>query len=225
MKLLKAIPLAILIFFVSFYVITTVRYVTHPYMYLEEIENKAKYGEIMNKEDAIYSSLIRLKNKDNKFFCSGFVIDGRYAMTAAHCVDDVEGPIRIYDKNDTFTGTEAKVLGYNHRNDTAVIYGDFTNFKAANIEKDVHGFVTSKGPFLTCGYPYGQKAAYCEIAMAVEAEDFAVKLLGVLVPGMSGGPVVDLSTNKVVGLNTAVEGKFIICNPIVGALGFFEIDQ
>lgn len=227
MKVLKTVIGLVLLFYVGSYILTAYNYVTRPSMFLAQVDGKEKYGDIKNNEDAVYNGIIRLKTQDNNFFCTGFVIDGRYAMTAAHCVVEMAAgeKIRIYDKNDTYTGTEAVVLGYNQRNDNAVIMGNFTNFKAVPIEKDIHGLIASKGPFMACGYPYGQKKLYCSYSYPISTENFSMKLVGALVPGMSGGPVFDVNTNKVVALNTAVENEFIIVNPIVGALGMYEIDQ
>jgi S1-C subfamily serine protease len=186
-----------------------------------------KYREIRNNQTAQYGAIIRLKNGDDNFFCTGFVIDGKYAITAAHCVDYLSTgeEIKIYSRNNVNTNVIARVLCFNHRNDSAIIMGDFRNFKPAPIEKDKHGFAASKGPFMTCGYPYDQKQLYCNYALPVEMQNFSVRLTGALIPGMSGGPVFDLNTNKVVGLNSAVDGPFIIVYPLVGTLGQCGIDN
>lgn len=190
------------------------------------IDVKEKFGAVQNLPNAVYDAIIRLKTEENKYFCTGFSVDGNYAITAAHCVEwlGTSEKIRVYDKNDTFTGVEAVVVGYNQRNDTAVIKGDFRNFKAVVIEKDRHGFASSTGPFLTCGYPYANKALYCSYATPVRMKNFSMLLKGALIPGMSGGPVFDLNTNKVVGLNSAVEEDLIVVNPLVGIMGSFGLE-
>ncbi len=210
----------------SIYIAFALKVMLKPGNYLA-FKPEVKFGDVKNDKNAKYDGIIRLKTPDGNGFCSGFVVDGSYAMTAAHCVDWLSKgqDIHIYDKKNTNTGTVAHVLGYNQRNDSAVIYGDFKNFKAVRIEKDTHGFIASKGPFLTCGYPYDQKNLYCSYANPISTENFAMKLTGALIPGMSGGPVFDAVTNKVVGLNSAVSGEFIIVYPIVGVLGSFDLDN
>ena len=56
--------------------------------------------------------IIRLNNSLNQFYCTGFVIDGQYAMTAAHCLQNRWGNlkddlIKVSDMFDNYV-TEAK---------------------------------------------------------------------------------------------------------------------
>lgn len=194
--------------------------------YYKADEILPKFRSVPSNPIPVYNAIIRLRNAEDQFFCSGSVIDATYALTAAHCVNYMakNEVIRIYDQYDSYTGVDATVVGYNDRNDTAVIKGEFKNFKAVAIEKDRHGFIASEGPFLTCGFPYGNKNLYCSYALKVSTENFAMRLKGALIPGMSGGPVYDLNTNKVVGVNSAVEGSNIIVYPITGVLASFGLE-
>lgn len=188
---------------------------------------KEKYRDVPNDPNPIFHAIIRLRDSNDRFFCSGFVIDGTFAITAGHCLNwtSKSDKLKIYDRYDNFTGVEASIVGFNDRNDSGIIKGDFRRFQYVKIEKDKHGFIASDGPFMTCGYPYGQKNLYCSYALKVATENFAMRLTGALIPGMSGGPVFDLQTNKVVGINSAVEGNSILVYPLVGILGNYGLEK
>jgi hypothetical protein len=47
---------------------------------------------------------------------------------------------------------------------------------------------------------------------------------GFLIKGMSGGPVLDPLTGKVVGVNSAASTGFVIAGPTFGILGLFGIE-
>lgn len=186
-----------------------------------------KYLQTKNDVNAKFDAIIRLKREDGSSFCTGFVIDGEYAITAAHCVADMDKDtnIKIFDRKNIDTNTVATVLGFNHRNDTAILAGDFTRFRRLAIEKDKNGFYEHPNSmYHICGYPYGQKFLYCSQGKVVEPSNFGMRLIGAGVPGMSGGPVINTDTGKAVGLNSYVDGPYFVSFPLTGILGSFGLE-
>lgn len=189
-------------------------------------EVQYKYRQILNKPDATIPPIIRLKYKD-KFFCTGFIIDGRYAVTAAHCVVNSYGffnnkEINIYDLYNKDTGIKAKPLGFSNRMDYAVIEGDFRNFAYFNIDNRSIGEASPENIYISCGFPFNQELT-CSRVFPVSNYFFAIKAAGVLYPGQSGGPVIEINTNTVIGVNSAVGNNYIIFYPMTGLLELFNL--
>jgi S1-C subfamily serine protease len=57
---------------------------------------------------------------------------------------------------------------------------------------------------MSCGFPYGQKRLYCSTIKPKAKEFFNLIADGDIFPGMSGGPVIDILTGEVVGVNSKV---------------------
>lgn len=143
--------------------------------------------------------------------CTGFVIDNTYAITAGHCViEESTGElateeIKIFDKEGKDTKIVAKPVCYVGRSDFGLIKGDFKSFNKLPIEAN-HYTLDKTKQYIQCGFPYGQKLLTCSKFIPITNDTFYIWGLGNLVPGQSGGPVIDLSTGKAVGLNSYVYG-------------------
>lgn len=179
------------------------------------------YKAVSTNEKNRYAATIRLKDSMDQFYCSGVVIDGNYAMTAAHCVTNSFGlmrsdPIRIYDVTDNFTGTIAKVVALEPQRDIAFIQGNFEDFTYVNV--DFSGqYINAKMPAMSCGFPAGQRDLYCVMLELEGNRYFQYKFKGnTIFPGMSGGPVI--GAGLVIGINSAVYDNGVIVAPVVGAL-------
>jgi S1-C subfamily serine protease len=178
-------------------------------------------GNTKEKEQAI----LHLHNKDGFFFCTAFVIDDNYAVTAAHClVDEVGNSIRVHTSSDAFTGLLATVAGYDQRSDQGLLLGDFKAFNKVRMETE-----TAEAAYatvlLTCGFPHAQKSVLCTPFEVIGAEDFMVAgKHAAMYPGMSGGPVVNLETGHIVAINSAVEGDHALVAPTIGLYGMFGIE-
>jgi hypothetical protein len=227
MIMLKSAKVLFVAIIISIFVFSGLKCGYTPGFY-QAFEPTVKFGQVKNNANAQYSSIIRLKTMFGDGFCSGFVIDGSYAITAAHCVDYLkkDAQIKIYDKKNKDTGTIAKVLGFNQRNDSAVITGDFKDFQAIPFEKYTNGFYSDKyqGLLKICGYPYDQKYLYCSDAKAMEPHYFGMRLLGSGIPGMSGGPTVHFDTGVALGVNSHVDGPFLVVFPLTGILSSFGLE-
>lgn len=170
-----------------------------------------------------FPATIRIQGKN--WTCTAFVIDSNYAATAAHCLASeghmYKGDIKVfsYDKE---TKTIAKAAGFADENDFGLIVGDFRDFMFVTAEW--HDFPFLGQHYTTCGYPYQEKHLICNPFVPATNRDFSIVGAGFLVPGMSGGPVVDLDTGIVVGINyAAVEGGVLV-HPLQGFLGAFNLE-
>jgi S1-C subfamily serine protease len=153
--------------------------------------------------------------------CSAVVVDGAYALTAAHCVEDSSGyltsdDIYIYDEFHIDTKIVAKAAALDHSRDIALIRGNFTNFARSKVDFNGDKQFLLKGlPVISCGFPAGGER-YCVTSVVVSNTNFKLFAQGgILYQGMSGGPVVDYDMN-VIGVNSAVGGDFIIFGSVVG---------
>lgn len=187
---------------------------THRFAEGEDTPNK-KWGPV-----------VKLYDQGGNFFCSGWVVDNHYIVTAAHCLatqtDDLsKSEIHIYDSKDTNTLIKGKPAGIANRTDFGIIEGNFSDFQKLSTNFVSYGF-NKPGIYYTCGFPYGGDLA-CQPFLPVSNNYFLVIGTGYLVPGQSGGPVLD-PDGIAVGLNSQVSERGVCVAPIEGLLGAFGIN-
>lgn len=129
--------------------------------------------------------------------CSGVVISDVLALTAGHCaispVATVQQGLRV---------ANGKFVYIDGLRDLAVIQGDFTDMGKAAINFSQAYFEVGK-KYRSCGHPFGQEAIYCVNLGAFTTNDGHVfNFKQAIMYGMSGGPVYDVATAQVTGLNT-----------------------
>ena len=182
-----------------------------------------KYGMSKTREvSAKLGSIVRLI-KDGRTFCTGTVVNDHTIITASHCIlirtpfgsliD--EDPIEIRVDDNLPLGVFAKPYSARVRLDQALLEGDFKLFKPRAILTDIGKLnqYADKGTYMkACGYPLGGNL-YCSTMYFDELYDFMWSVNGLLLPGMSGGPVM-LRDGTVVAVNVAVEHDKSIVSPI-----------
>lgn len=166
------------------------------------------------KRDAI----VRL-HQNGHFFCSGIVIAANYVLTAAHCVADASGTIEIL----TLQGesvTTSEHWSADERSDLAVIECDCSAFNAMEVDSTAATVLsniptkTVSSPILACGYPHGG-GIFCSELTDLSPQYFSLHAHGYLYPGMSGGPVINMRTNRVFAVNTAVAEQGVLVSPLI----------
>lgn len=186
-------------------------------------------GKMPLSIDVKHNPIIRLATTTNIGFCSGWVIDTQLAITAAHCINHnkhiTKAPIKIFDDKGKDTGHLAQAASYDEDLDLGLIVGDFHEFSSLQTNFYHEGFPRSvKHQYIMCGFPLGQKLVTCTEFSPTRMNFFRVEGKGHLIPGYSGGPVIDITTNQAVGVNSAVSEDEIIIAPIQGILGLFRLE-
>lgn len=179
-----------------------------------------KYGEKKTNGKNLYSPIIRLYMA--KGTCTGVVIDGNYALTAAHCIKQeipfIDNDILIKDKDDKDTNVIAVPIASDPDRDVALIKGNFEDFQSYNA--DFKGTHIYTGMLMrSCGFPANQKNIFCVDLLLIGNENFQYKTIGApLFRGMSGGPVFSTADNTIIGVNSGVTDTNVIISPLVGFL-------
>lgn len=187
------------------------------------------FRELQDYTQQEYPALVRLESEKSGFFCSGTVISDDYVLTAAHCLMH-EGlfpgmtaePIKIVS-----IGAKAIVMAsaaaVNNRADYALVKGDFKKFTKMKIWSHPNAMTLITGPTVTCGFPWGAEST-CYVTGERYILSFGQYVTsGVMYPGMSGGPVVDVGARAMFAINAAVGDGFIVVSPLVGLFETLEI--
>lgn len=179
-------------------------------------------------------SIIRLHTPEGQFFCSGTVISAHLIATAAHCVSmdtpfgvlvNMQVKIEVRGSNMRPTGIIAHIKNLNVRMDTALLEGDFTDFSRRDIEEDPATvekvLMDPNSRLVTCGYPLGGPLACSPLTKFRHGFYSMYYAQGWMYPGMSGGPVIDLRTGRILAVNRGiVESGELIFNPLSDLLSY-----
>jgi V8-like Glu-specific endopeptidase len=185
------------------------------------------FGDMQSTDQSKFSPLVRLVNDKGRGFCSAFIIDKHYAITAAHCVSDKEidnEVFSLFSDSGKDTYTTVKTLSFDSSTDLAVLVGDFDKFSPLQVNFNNEGFPTNEvHTYYTCGFPLAQKHATCHEFTPIEMNYFKVAGKGHLIPGMSGGPVIN-ELSVAVGINSSVLEDMVFISPLEGMLGLFNLE-
>lgn len=185
-----------------------------------------KFGEFSTLAEVRYGGIIRLTSKTGS--CSGWVIDRHFAVTAAHCLNDkgyiLQEGLHVYSDGGSDTEIIAKAMGYDSLMDMGLIEADFSTFKPVPTNFYSEGFPRNGDPrYFTFGFPLGQKFVSFSDFTPHHMDGFYLAGIGHIIPGMSGGPVLN-SEGVAVGINSAVNGQWFLIAPIQGFLGRFRLE-
>jgi V8-like Glu-specific endopeptidase len=168
-----------------------------------------------------FSPVVRLTNQAGQTFCTGVVVSPHTVITAGHCVvEEAFGlvlPREIYirDVDSAPPGIVATIASLRPQMDTATLSGDFDAFEARGAITDIAKLVEiaqSNAVFTSCGYPLGGQI-FCSKQIYMGRLNFAWLMNGVLLPGMSGGPMM-MDDGTVIAINDAVQDDFSIVVPL-----------
>jgi hypothetical protein len=112
-------------------------------------------------------------------------------------------------------GVIAHVIYVTTQLDTAMLRGDFSQFEPKPYIQTINKLMDLQKPgkeFLSCGYPLGG-ILQCTKTIYIQRDNFSIRVHGLLLPGMSGGPTMD-SDGNVIAINNAVDGTDSIVTPI-----------
>lgn len=172
-------------------------------------------------EPAHYGSIVRLV-RDDRTFCSGTVVNETTVLTAGHCmlIPTILGetvntePIEIRAKDDISRKTFGRINTMSPQMDWAVLKGNFKIYNYRTVITDVETLNNKRdktAEFISCGYPMAGNL-FCTPVHYLYREDFMWAVEGLLLPGMSGGPVID-SEGNVIAINHAVHNEHSIVSP------------
>jgi V8-like Glu-specific endopeptidase len=191
-------------------------YVSQPYVYKKP--TNGKHHEIIK---------ITMENGGS---CTAFVISDKIALTAAHCVLEcsmfgckiVKGKLSVYNSEGKNTGIKALPVRKNidGRMDFAAITGDFSKFNKIKVlisDTYLADGLLSDSSVTHCGYAQGNFPPVCTEGSIIKRSGFQMETDGVLIPGMSGGPVINCD-GVVIGINSAVKEETSVYCPTFGIL-------
>lgn len=173
-----------------------------------------------------YSSMIRISS--DKGICSAFVVSKNYALTAAHCVAGQLGEkFKVHAQNIVGEGAAvragtaiaARAVWYGGI-DLGLLKGEFNDFNYAPIDREE---VRMAPLFVSCGFGGGSLFGMCRPILLPQGAGFIMAAAGNLLPGMSGGPVINPFTGHVVGINSAQLDNVAFFTPTTRALEFLGL--
>jgi hypothetical protein len=202
---------------------------------LAAIVSVSRVLELRNRlPDSTDTAIVRLYRPVpgvGMIFCSGVVVSSTKIITAAHCLAptpfDVEAPtLEVRTASNVPLGITAQILAFDPINDLGVLYGNFTML---NKHEAISGAVEINEAFKThkiaiCGYP---QAGRFTCSPLTDARNFLLgfSTLGFAYPGMSGGPVLDLTTGKVIGVASTVSNDRVLLAPLVEVWKALHVDE
>ncbi len=166
----------------------------------------------------------KLLGKKSQGFCSGTVISNNYILTAGHCLQGNAGDTISIQNDLAEIVTTGKVVSYFMYAgvDLGLVEGDFKTFKKITVASKPS---LDSPAFLTCGYPGAGKNGLCFMLPPVGPAGFSLIGTANLVPGMSGGPLINLVTKELVGVIEAQDDKnTAYFSHTVGAFGFLGLE-
>lgn len=180
-----------------------------------------------------YGALLRLVSLERgRTFCSATVVSHTLAITAAHCLVDETGLMvtTIFGAigEDIFGSksrpVEVRAVAAHVGADYAIIQGDFSGFSTVKVlDRPQSVLLLFDAPLLACGYPYNSTATCYPVGKPIVPFLGQLRSGGLMFPGMSGGPVIDISTNTLTAVNSRIGDGFVVISPVVGIFDNLDV--
>jgi len=143
-------------------------------------------------------------------------------MTAAHCLQNNWGNlkhdlIKVSDYDNVYV-TDAVPVAIDRDLDVGFIKGNFQDFQTVPV--DFTGQHFKDGMLMvSCGFPSGQWQPLCVQLKHVGNHYFQYATTGgPIYHGCSGGPVFEVTSGYIVGVNSAVDEDIVVISPVINAL-------
>lgn len=182
-------------------------------------KNMPAYKVDQDFSQKTYQGLVQILDENGEFKCSGVVISDDYVLTAAHCIDD--GDVSVAEVELKFV-QEAQAMVYNKRADYGLIQGNFGEFTKMpilyNPREDFGALGLYPNSVMACGFPWGaEPTCYKLYEKTMQRYYEKYSFIGIIYPGMSGGPVIDTQRKLVIAVNSAVTATGpVIIAPLIG---------
>lgn len=124
----------------------------------------------------------------------------------------------VIDVNGLDTGLKATAYSKNKRRDYGFIRGDFKNFKKLPVRTGWH--VKPGDVLRACGFFGSRLPPQCVDFKAIGNYGFHYACEGIIVPGVSGGPVID-ADGYVAGIAVSAHEDFVVMVPTLGMLDIY----
>ena len=176
---------------------------------------------LVNEDGTPNKSFVRLLSvKNHRLHCTGVVFSATMLVTARHCTDK---KYEVRDRTNKPIGIIATRKAAAVSEDYAVYTGDFSSLGQSVImtntmELEDLVLSPSTASIVLCGYPEGGPLACSpvyNIMNNVNQGGFSLSGTGFLFPGMSGGPVIDLHSRKVIAVNQGAWRNLVYLAPLV----------
>ncbi len=172
-----------------------------------------------SKLPAIVRLSALMSDGNEHFFCSGTVISDKYIITAAHCIAGAPYDTEIIIKSSYgVKASVAKIRAQGMQLDYAILEGNFHMFQHMPVERSTMQIQESfehSSEVQSCGYPGGGELV-CKSFSDATPYVFMYSAAGVsMYPGMSGGPVIDMETGRLIGVNSAMTEHEALLTPII----------
>lgn len=170
---------------------------------------------------AKYNAVVRISTPMHSF-CSGVVVDDSHVLTAAHCVTNSwrrldTGTFLVSDNTDTAV-VKAKAIASDSYRDVALLQGNFSEFTEMTVDWSGKTKLDGSTLLQSLGYPGTQRDLYTPNLWYAGSYTFQIIANGgPIFMGCSGGPVIDVKSGVVIGVNSAA-GSYVYIGPVVGVL-------
>lgn len=139
--------------------------------------------------------IIRLQ-EDGQDVCTATVVFENYAVTAAHCIKRLGQEFGVAGDKTTL-----RAVSIQRRLDRAVLLGDLSKHTALVIDLYGDGLHSPSVAVVGgCGYPAGSPELLCPLGQRVGFDYFSALWGFSVLPGMSGGAVIEPQTKMVIGI-------------------------